>query len=81
MVNIHDVFKEDDVNGQIIGGAYFVGQLYYQNRPQGGQLYAVTEESLLQKAKELKAQYMREDREYDLRIFRNENDWQFKIFN
>lgn len=69
-MNIHDVFKEDDVNGQIIGGAYFVGQLY-----------AVTEESLLQKAKELKEQYMREDREYDLRIFRNDNDWQFKIFN
>lgn len=33
-MNIHDVFKEDDVNGQIIGGAYFVGQLYYQGRSQ-----------------------------------------------
>ena len=38
------------VSGAIIGGDYRVGQLYYENRKQGPQLYADQIEDLLEKA-------------------------------
>jgi len=41
----------DDVNGVIIGPDLLVGALYYQGRPQTGQLYAESDDALLVLAK------------------------------
>ena len=46
MSNIHDVFKDDDVNGVIIGGEFFTGQLFYCGRPESRRLYGYTTEEL-----------------------------------
>lgn len=46
MPNIHDPFKDEDVNGVIIGGNYVCGKLEYDGRQQGGQLYAENHEKL-----------------------------------
>lgn len=46
MSSIHDVFKDDDVRGVIIGGDYISGRLFYEDRPQGGRVYADSEEEL-----------------------------------
>ena len=32
MGSIHDVFKDDETNGTIVGGDYVCGHLYYGNR-------------------------------------------------
>lgn len=41
----------EEVNGTIIGGEYFAGELYYNGRQQGGTIYGDTEEELIQNAK------------------------------
>jgi len=81
MSNIHNIFKCEDVNGQVIGGSYSVGQVFYNDRHQGQQLYAVTEELLIEKANALISQYKKEDREFDLRLFQDDSLWTLKIFN
>lgn len=40
MPNIHDIFKDECVNGVIIGGDYICAKLEYDGRQQGGQIYA-----------------------------------------
>jgi len=46
MGNIHDVFKPDDVNGEIIGGDFCSGRLFYDGRPQVERIFSDTEENL-----------------------------------
>ena len=40
MTNIHDAFKDEDVNGTIVGGDCVVAKLCYEGRQQGNQIYA-----------------------------------------
>lgn len=54
MANIHSVFKDEDVSGDIVGGEYFCGVLFYEGRQQGNQLYAKDENSLISESEKLK---------------------------
>ena len=61
MGNIHDPFKDEDVNGVIIGGDYVCGKLEYDGRQQGGQIYALDRDGV----KEI-ALMMKEKLRYEL---------------
>lgn len=60
MSNIHDVFKDDDVTGTIIGGEYLTGYLTYDGRKQGRQIYADCEAALIKLAEEQKAEILKD---------------------
>lgn len=54
MANIHDVFKEEDVSGTIVGGDFICAKLCYEGRQQGSKIYADDVADALGKAVELK---------------------------
>jgi hypothetical protein len=60
MANIHDVFKEDDVNGVIVGGNYICAKLSYEGRQQGRQIYAVDADAARAEAVNLKKEIIAE---------------------
>ena len=60
MANIHDVFKEDDVNGVIVGGNYICAKLCYKGRQQGRQIYAIDADAALAEAASLKKELVNE---------------------
>jgi hypothetical protein len=43
MASIHDAFKDDDVNGTIIGDVKLPARLFYEDRPQSEILWFNTE--------------------------------------
>ena len=45
-MNINGISGIDSVNGIIIGGEFFCGRLFYQDRPQGPQFYGDTSEEI-----------------------------------
>ena len=52
MGSVHDVFKDDETSGTIVGGEYVCGHLYYGERQAlYRQLWAGSETELQQKAK------------------------------
>ncbi len=65
----------DDVKGEIIGEIMLVGQLYYQDRPQGGRLYANTTGELLNMAKDRKRELINENP----MIYRTD-EWTLRIY-
>lgn len=80
MSSIHDVFKCDDVRGVIIGSDYVTGQLYYDTRKQGQQIYADNLDQLRDKATKLKQELISDCGEVSYLIY-PKNTWQLKIFN
>lgn len=55
MSNIHDVFKDEDVNGVIVGDVMVTGYLFYGDKKANyNQLYAYSEQELQEKATALK---------------------------
>ena len=80
MANIHTVFKDDCVNGSIIGGDYVTGLLCYQGRQQGDQLWADTLEQLRENAEALKGELLAECGDVALYIYPRD-DWTLKILN
>lgn len=50
MANIHDVIKDEEANGQIVGRFLSVGYLAYDGRMQRQKIYADSEEELRLKA-------------------------------
>lgn len=81
MANIHDIFKEDDTNGIVVGTMYKVGQLYYEDRPQGRQLYATSEAELKDKARRLKQEMLNDCGTVVEYIYPNKQAWILKILD
>lgn len=79
MASIHDILKEDDVNGQIIGGFVVVGFLTYEGRRQTQDFYADTEELLKVAANDRLAERREEIGETYSLIYPNKNGWSLKV--
>ena len=77
-MNIHDVAKEDDVCGQIIGDILSVGFLSYEGRKQGQTLYADNEVELKKKAEQLKSEIINDMGEAFRMIYPGDN-WKLVI--
>lgn len=80
MPNIHDVFKDDEVSGTIIGGNFVCGALCYNGRKQGKDLWASSEAELKQKVESLKEELCHENAEILPYLWPDANLWSIKIF-
>ena len=82
MGNIHDVFKDDETNGIIVGGDYVCGYLYYGERKAlYRQLWADSETELQQKAKEEKQRLLDENREIARELWPDASLWNLRIIS
>lgn len=80
MGNIHDVFKDDETNGTIVGGEYVCGHLYYGERKAlYRKLWARSEAELLQKAKEEKRRLLDENKEIARELWPDDSLWHLRI--
>jgi len=80
MANIHDVFKEDDVNGFIVGSICVCAQLKYDGRPQGKQIIADNEDQARQIARQQK-QAIREDLgQFFNEIYPDDSKWMLYFY-
>lgn len=81
MGNIHDVFKDDETNGTIIGGDHVWGYLYYGDRKAlYRQLWAPSETELQQKAKEEKQRLLDENKEIARELWPDDSLWHLRIY-
>ena len=81
MGNVHDVFKDDETNGTIIGGDYVCGYLYYGERQAlYRQLWAYSEGELQQKAKEEKQRLLDENKEIARELWPDASLWNLRIY-
>ena len=81
MGNIHDVFKDDETSGTIIGGDYVCGYLYYGDRKAlYRQLWACSENDLQQKAKEEKQRLLDENKEIARELWPDVGLWHLRIY-
>jgi hypothetical protein len=69
----------EQVQGTIIGGDHVCGRLYYDGRPQGGQLSADTIEELRSMAKGLKDRYIAENNTAAYKVYPLDA-WELRIF-
>lgn len=81
MGNIHDVFKDDDVTGIIIGGEYLLGFLTYDGRKQGRQIYAESHAALIKLAEEQKAEILKDCGIVARDIYPKDDAWRLVILN
>ena len=81
MGNIHDVFKDDETNGTIVGGEYVCGHLYYGDRQAlYRQLWAGSATELQQKAKEEKQRLLDENKEIARELWPDASLWNLRIY-
>lgn len=66
-------------DGIIIGGDYVVGQLYFDGRPQGGKMYAPSEEELMECARHCKASLMQEFAGSPCYLYQGDK-WELRIY-
>lgn len=79
MSNIHDRIREDDVSGEIVGGLYVVGALFYDGKKQSKYFYASTEESLKSQSEEFVSGKKSEFGELFKSIWPRDS-WELRIF-
>lgn len=80
MSNIHDLFKDDDVSGTIVGGDYVCGYLCYNGeKALYRQLWAYSEYELQQKAKDEKQRLLNENKEIARELWPDAKAWSLKI--
>ena len=81
MGNIHDVFKDDETAGTIVGGDYVCGHLYYGDRQAlYRQLWAGSESELQQKAEEEKQRLIDENKEIARELWPDASLWNLRIY-
>lgn len=81
MGSIHDVLKDDDVRGVIVGGEYFVGCLTYEGRRQGRQLYAASEGQLHALAAQSRKKILEDCGPAARDIYPNSEAWRTRILS
>ena len=80
MSNIHDVFKDEEVNGVIVGGEYVCGYLYYGDKQANAkQLYAENDTILKEKAEELKTKMLEDNKDIKHWLFPDDSAWNLRI--
>jgi hypothetical protein len=82
MANIHDVFKEEDVSGVIVGGDFICAKLCYEGRQQGGQIYANDVAGALDSAINLKKELIADlGRDLAKEIYPSDESWKIVFLN
>ena len=79
MGNIHDVLREELPSGMIVGKHYVVGVLTYNGRSQSRQIYAETEDELLEQAKACKRRIIDDCGQAARWIFPDDALWKLEI--
>lgn len=80
MSNIHDVFKDEDVNGVIIGGIMVTGYLFYGDKKASSrQLYAYSDTELKEKAQALKEEMLEENKDILWHLWPDASKWSLRI--
>jgi hypothetical protein len=80
MANIHDVFKDDDVNGVIIGSVMVTGYLWYGDKKANyRQLYAYSDAELQEKAIALKNEMLEENKDIIWHLWPDASKWSLRI--
>lgn len=80
MSNIHDVFKDEDVNGVIIGGVMVTGYLFYGDKKANyKQLYAYSDKELQEKATALKNEMLEENKDIIWHLWPDASKWSLRI--
>ena len=80
MSNIHDILKDDDVNGVIIGGDFVCGYLYYGERKAlYKQLWAQSESELRKKAEAERMRLLEENKEIAWHLWPDNSLWSLKL--
>lgn len=80
MSNIHDVFKDEDVNGVIIGDVMVTGYLFYGDKKANyKQLYAYSEQELQEKATTLKNEMLEENKDIIWHLWPDASKWSVRI--
>lgn len=80
MSNIHDVFKDECVNGVIIGDIMVSGYLYYGDKKANyKQLYAYSEQELQEKALVLKNEMLDENKDIIGHLWPDASKWSLRI--
>lgn len=81
MPNIHDIFKDEDVRGVVIGGDYVTARLEYDGRQQGGQICADNHETAKSIATVMKDNYKKELGFLFNEIYPNDKAWRIVFYN
>lgn len=80
MSNIHDVFKDEDVNGIVIGDIMVCGYLFYgDKKAHSKQLYAYSEAELKEKAEALKHKMLEDNKDIKHWLFPDNDAWSLRI--
>lgn len=80
MSNIHDVFKDEDVNGVIVGDVMVTGYLFYGDKKANyNQLYAYSEQELQAKATALKNEMLEENKDIIWHLWPDASKWSLRI--
>lgn len=80
MSNIHDVFKDEDVNGVIIGDIMVTGYLFYGDKKASyKQLYAYSDKELQEKAIALKNEMLEENKDIIWHLWPDASKWALRI--
>lgn len=80
MSNIHDVFKDECVNGVIIGNIMVTGYLFYGDKKANyNQLYAYSEQELQEKATALKNEMLEENKDIIWHLWPDASKWLLRI--
>ena len=75
MPGIHEVFKDEDVAGQIVGGFKTVAALFYEGRRQSRNIYADSDGEAISRLEGLRAELLSENPH----VF-NTSGWEVRIF-
>jgi hypothetical protein len=80
MANIHDVFKDDDESGVIVGSIMVTGYLWYGDKKASSkQLYAYSYAELKEKAIALKNEMLEENKDIIVYLWPDASKWSLRI--
>jgi len=71
----------DDVTGIIIGGNELSCGLFYDGRNIGGKWYADNQDEAMVKARELKAEQIKENGGHPCYLYQDDSKWELRIFD
>jgi hypothetical protein len=79
-MNITGISGIDSVNGIIIGGEFFCGRLFYEDRPQGPMIYGDNDSEIRTQASQYLAKLKTDCNEAFRYIYPN-NSWTVKFYD
>ena len=69
----------DETQGTIIGGEYFTGKIFYDNRQQGNTITADTHEELIIQAEQIVSDYKEKFCGFPCYLYTDNSKWELRI--